>query len=632
MPVSYPIFNTDPNLQSQAALLDQRQMMAQALLQRGFTPMQGHMAGDVYVGPHPLEALGNLVSAWKGGQGIKQVAQDRASLAAQAYAAQLQANQPQRTPAYTQDQVAGASSQALGEGAAQPNAPAAVSTIGAGAGISPENTTGSPPQLVFTAPTQNRGPTNANAQRMAQTLLGQQPADPGAPFNPRNPNNVPAELLTAIQANYLPKEIAENALKGFEATPATVAARQGGFDPVRANQQAFDKTVVDPTILKLRQAGFSDDQIKRFVYADQAKGAEIDRKAGNQYYNFATGESGMVPKIPENANPVGGIGPNGALPGGVSPIPGATPMTESNSRSAEAGKAPFNIVEYWDPVKQAMVKNYAGNVIEQPPPSARSPEQKVPPKVQAQRDQERLSILRQERAKPTNSAADNAALDREIASVPAGLQSGPSLGAPQTMEAVQKRHADLLAQNQATNTVLGRLDNIADLAHKAIVGPTSEKLRFANNLLALIGSKGAADINAANALLDKNANQIVAAMGGSGGLSTDAGRAIVAAANPNSHMPEKAIREAVDQLKASQYMTQARAAYLVPIYAKGDFNGYASAEAAFDRNADPRIFQWNSIRDPEQKKAFARSAFQQDPNLVKKITELEKIGALNGTR
>ena len=51
--------------------------------------------------------------------------------------------------------------------------------------------------------------------------------------------------------------------------------------------------------------------------------------------------------------------------------------------------------------------------------SAIAPQQsyKIPAAPQAARDVDRLAILKQERAKPTNSADDNAALDREIARV-----------------------------------------------------------------------------------------------------------------------------------------------------------------------------------------------------------------------
>ena len=616
MPVSYPIFNTDPNLQSQAALLDQRQMLAQALLQRGLTPMQGHMAGDVYVGPHPLEALGNLVSAWQGNKNLQQVAQDRASLAAQAYAAQLQANEPQRAPSFTQPQVSSTASDALSGGG---------------------------------------GPTNANAQKMAQMLVGQQPADPGAPPNPRNPLNLPAELVTGYQAGYIPKEVFETQAALFKPTEATVQARQGGLDPTQANRQAFDKTVTDPTILKLRQAGFTDDQIKRFVYADQAKGAEIDRKAGNQYYNFATGESGMVPKIPENANPVGGIGPNGALPGGVSPIPGALPMAQANAGATEAGKAPYNIVEGFDPKLQAPVKNYAGNAMQIPPPfvpgqasppppvaagvnrpasggnrTARTAGQVVPPDIQAQRDQERLSILRQERAKPTNSAADNAALDREIASIPGGLQSGPSLGAPKAADAAQeqlsKKFATLQEQNGQAQPTISYLQNIKGLAEKAATGQFTERLQLINSLLAPFSEK-ATDATTANNLLEKYGNQIVARLG-QGGLGTDAARSILQSAYPNAKMNKAAINDAADNIIGAQEMLMAKAKLLSPHGNAKDPVAYQQAELAFDQAADPRIWQWKAIKDPAARAAFAKKLQQQDPGIGAKIQSLEKMGAL----
>ena len=581
---SYPIFNTDPNVQSQAALLDQRQMLAQALMQRGLTPMQGRMAGDVYVGPHPLEAVGNLVSLLAGNKVMQQTVQDRAGLAAQAYAAQLQANQPQRAPSYTPNQVGSASSEALRSGG---------------------------------------GPTNANATRMGQILLGQQPADQGSPFNPRNPLNMPAELVTGYQAGFIPKEVFETQAALYKPTDATVQARQGGMDPVKANQQAFTKTVTDPAILKLRQAGFTDDQIKRFIEAEQIKAAEIDRKAGNQYFNFATGDSGMVPKIPENANPVGAVQPNGAVPG-VAPIPGALPMTQANAGATEAGKAPFNIVESFDPTKQAPVKNYAGNVMT-------PPGQVVPPKVQKERDAESLRIMQNERKNPANSAETNAALDREMARLNGGLQSGPSLGqtkaADASQEQLSKKFSLLQEQNGQAQTTNSYLRNIKELSEKAITGKFSDRLQFINSLLATVGNEKAKDETTANNLLDKYSNQIVARLG-QGGLGTDAARAILQSAYPSAKMTKEAIHEAADNLIGANEMLMAKARVLSPHGNSKDPVKYQEVEQVFDQNADPRMWQYANIRDPATRQRFLQSVIKNDPTFLLRAERLSKIGAL----
>lgn len=295
----YPILNSDPNVQSQAALLDQRQALAQALMQAGMSPMGGtEMVGPVAIRRSPMEGLAKMLQMYQGNKMLQETSQQRAALAGQAYQAQLEQNQPQGPAGYSPDQVSGARDASL---------------------------------------TQGSGPTQTNAQAMAQALMGQKPAM-GRP-NPRNPLNAPAQLLTDYQAGLIPKETFDAQMALFKPTEASMAARQGNMDPVQANQQAFAKTVTDPKILAMRQAGFTDAQINAAMMGETAKAAEIDRKAGNQFYNPFLGASGMVPKIPENANPVGGVAPNGALPGGVQQMAGTLPVAQNNAQASSTGSA-----------------------------------------------------------------------------------------------------------------------------------------------------------------------------------------------------------------------------------------------------------------------------------------------------
>ena len=71
--------------------------------------------------------------------------------------------------------------------------------------------------------------------------------------------------------------------------------------------------------------------------AKASKDGEAERKPLSQFKNFFTNESGIVPKLPENANPVGNVAPNGALPGGVAPVPGALPIEQASAAAKEAG-------------------------------------------------------------------------------------------------------------------------------------------------------------------------------------------------------------------------------------------------------------------------------------------------------
>ncbi|MBR8409833.1 hypothetical protein [Burkholderia cenocepacia] len=213
------------------------------------------------------------------------------------------------------------------------------------------------------------------------------------------------------------------------------------------------------------------------------------------------------------------------------------------------------------------------------------------------------------------------------AAQPPGVVAAASAAGTNQQGELSKKWSDLTAQNQQAQSVISNLQNIKTLAGKAIVGPQSDRLAYANSLLSLAGSERATDMTTANDLLNKYSNQITARLG-QGGLGTDAARAILQSAYPNSHMTQGAINEAADNLIGAQQMVQAKARVLAPLRNSNDAAGYTNAELAFDQNADPRIFQYTGIKDPTARAAFAKNLIAQDPAIVDKIQALQKLGAL----
>ncbi|MDN7897205.1 hypothetical protein QZM82_13490 [Burkholderia cepacia] len=213
------------------------------------------------------------------------------------------------------------------------------------------------------------------------------------------------------------------------------------------------------------------------------------------------------------------------------------------------------------------------------------------------------------------------------AAQPPGVVAGASAAQTNQQGELSKKWSDLTAQNQQAQSVISNLQNIKTLAGKAIVGPQSDRLAYANSLLALAGSERATDMTTANDLLNKYSNQITARLG-QGGMGTDAARAILQSAYPNSHMTQGAINEAADNLIGAQQMVQAKARVLAPLRNSNDAAGYTNAELSFDQNADPRIFQYTGIKDPAARAAFAKNLIAQDPGIVDKIQALQKLGAL----
>lgn len=210
------------------------------------------------------------------------------------------------------------------------------------------------------------------------------------------------------------------------------------------------------------------------------------------------------------------------------------------------------------------------------------------------------------------------------------IYGSPPLGAATfaqgQVKQMQDRWGALRDQNASAQTVRSQLQNIASLAPGAITGAEADKRSYVNGLLSLVGVPGAQDAKTATDLLDKYSNQIIAKLG-QGGLGTDAARSIVSAGNPNAHMTVPAIQEAVRNLDAQYQMPQAKAALLQHYANANDPAGYTKAETTFDRNADPRIWEWQSIQDPAARQKFAASVLKRDPKFGQKIQALEQLGA-----
>jgi hypothetical protein len=212
-----------------------------------------------------------------------------------------------------------------------------------------------------------------------------------------------------------------------------------------------------------------------------------------------------------------------------------------------------------------------------------------------------------------------------------GSFAAPPLGTEQSQKGLDTSFEKLKADNREAQNTKSYMQNILTAAEKgAIVGPGADRRELIQGMLQLAGIKEEVNTNATTQtqLLNKYSNQIVARLGGSGGLSTDAARAILQSAYPGQHMNVDAIREAVGNLSGAQDMTMAKMRYLQDSGIKRDTATYQRRELEFDQAADPRIWQYKSIRDPERRKAFARELMQQDPTLPDRIKFLESRGAL----
>lgn len=195
---------------------------------------------------------------------------------------------------------------------------------------------------------------------------------------------------------------------------------------------------------------------------------------------------------------------------------------------------------------------------------------------------------------------------------------------------LNKAWQEQMSRHQSAQTVKSQLQNIAALAEKTYTGTESDRLNYINGLLGLVGVKGAADMNSAYSLLQKSANQVITKLGGSGQMgSSDIGRTMIEAANPNGHMSREAIKEAVSNLSAAQDIEQARTRLLQGHFEKRDRASFDRAATTFDKIADPNLFlnaQRFKNTPTEQRGAVKAQILKTDPNFFERLKALESLG------
>ena len=615
-----------PDQQQNLMQLQQQQAIGQALLQQGLAPIDtsNRQVGGIGYRISPLEGLAKIANMYAGNKISRDAMGQQAQIMGQMYGSAFGQQAPQAVDA------GGMTGGQSGAGVA--SAPVATpGDLGAamGGGI-------------------QAGPQTQMANGV-MTLPGKTPQQSMI-------------LFGMLGADAYGKMLAQQ----MAPTAATLAARQGGFDPMAANQAQFRKdTYVAPTT-----------------------GTGIMRNP------FTQQPVAFNPEMPSGSTPLFDASGNVVA---AQPVQGAQGVMQGNAAATAAGGAQFKPVQVYDPQTQQMVYSNEAAVTNPPAPlrnnnpGALMPGGKLAqyPDMQtgiAAMDQnlasygkqgvntlsaviskwappnendtqayikdvsQRLGIPANQKVDLSNPAqrlaissaimlhengsssvfsggAARGAPSSPAAAPPLGAQTSAEKGAGNLQDELSKKWIDLSAQNQQAQGVISNLQNIKTLAAKAAVGPQSDRLNYVNGLLSLAGSEKATDAVTANDLLNKYSNQITARLS-AGGMGTDAARSILQSAYPNSHMTPQAINEAADNLQGASQMVQAKTRLLAPLRNKGDAQAYNDAEVQFDQSADPRIFQYANIKDPAARSAFAKNLMQQDPTIVNKIQSLQKLGAL----
>jgi len=560
-PMQDPAILQNPDYVRQLLQAQQRAKMADALLQQGMQPIEYDRRGRVSW----TQGLAKALSAGLGAWGGLNNAENQAGLQAQGIQRQLD--------------MLGAGTQPTGVALADAIDPRPAAALSQGAAQG------------------SIGPTLDNAARMnAMPQPAQQPTNgvPGgvAP-NGNNPYGLPPMLLLQAQMG---NEAAKEQIKSLIANQQLTNTQKEWRDPVGGRQVLDNLSTQNMTEIQKLQLARSrvaagsplaqqlDSAIQKANYVAPAEvkqgNVALDRNNMPIVYNPKTAD-GIAPTF----QTVGGV----TMPTGARALPGYAGANASIA-GAEQGARQANTVftNVAGPDNQPI--SGSGWALFGAP---RTPGQGV----------------------PAGGSAGAAPAQRPGVVVGANQQLHGDMG---------KRWASLYEQAGQAQNVISYLQQIKQLAPNATTGQFADRLQYINSLLSQAGSEKATDTVSAKNLLDKYSNQIVARLG-QGGLGTDAARAIVSSAYPNSHMTPQAIGEAADNAIGAQQALQAKATLLQNPYLSANPQAYQHAETAFDQAADPRIFQWRSMPDGPAKTAFGRSLIQSDPSIPAKIKALQTL-------
>jgi hypothetical protein len=626
-----------PDQQQSYMQMQQQQMLGQAMLQQGMQPMDAGQSavGGVAYRVSPLNGIAKVLNVYLGNKMAMDSMGKQAQLMGQMYGNAFGTTpQPQPEPQQAPVDAGGMTGDQSGPGVqsmpvATPGAAPSGAQLGAAMG-------GGAAQ----AAPQTQMPNGA------LTLPGKTPQQSMLLFSMLGPDAY-GKMLEAQMAP----------------TAATLAARQGGFDPMAANQAQFRKdTYVAPlTGTGIMRNPFNPSQPVAFnpevpagatpmfdasgnVVAEKSIPGAQGVMQGNAAATAAGGAQFKPVQVydptthsmvysneaavtnPTAPAPVRNNNPGAMMPGGkLAQYPDMqTGLQALDQNLASYGKQGVNtisgVISKWAPPNENDTQAYIKDVSQR---LGISPNQKIDLSNPLQRQALSTAISLHENG-PAGVFGGGGA---PAAAPPLGAATSAEKGAGNLQDELSKKWTDLNAANQQAQSTVSYLQNIKQLATKAAVGPQSDRLNYVNGLLSLAGSEKATDAVTANDLLNKYSNQITARLS-AGGMGTDSARAILQSAYPNAHMTPAAINEAADNLIGAQQMTQAKARILAPLRNAGDPQAYNSTELQFDQNADPRIFQYANIKDPTARAAFAKNLMQQDPTIVNKIQSLQKLGAL----
>lgn len=636
MPTSAPGMTILPQYQGDYYTLQNKQALAQALMQQALQPQQIQATGS---GPYTvmpkysmgagIAQLGQALLAAK----MQQQASQGLSSLGQAQWASL-AGTPQQTAQQPQpsSDVGGSQGGSGQTGAVanpfQPDPTALAGALGASAGA------GAPQQ----APQQ--------AQPQGGGMLA-----PGSALNPSGMDQGKAAYLYMTMG---PTEYAKNFVAPYvKPTDATLMARQGGVDPAAANQGALFKN----------------------NYVAPITGSGTFRNPQTMQ------PMAFNPDVPAGSTPLFDASGNVAA---VKPIQGAQGVMQGNAAATAAGGAQFKPVQVYNPQTQQMEYSNEAQVTNPTAPAgvrnnnpgaimpggklAQYPDMQTglqaldgnlasygkqgvntisgviskwaPPNEND--TQAYIKDVSQRLGIPANQKIDlSNPLQRQALSTaialhengPQGVFGGsgsgapaaaPPLGAQAAAEAQQKGQIDTMQKSyQNLQTVrsgapaaLQDVDNMSKLAQGAnplTIGPA--------------GAKFAGLFSANAAEYEKSRDNLVTNLGSQLGINSDAARDLVYGSIPSYGSPKQAVQNGLQTLRGQIQTRLLKSDYLSDAYAAGDAKKYNQRENQFDQNVTPAIANVVAMPSGPQRAAALQQAAQ-NPQMRARLEWAAQNGVL----
>lgn len=403
VPTLNPVTAQIPSFALAQLQAQRRMQMAQALTEQGLAPIDYDPKGHVSW----TQGLAKMLSAGLGGSVFNQAAKQQAALQTQGMQAM--------GAAYGMGQQPGAGGQPSPQALAAALDPRAAAALAQGA------QQGSVGPTVDNAARMDGMPQSSVPAQSVQPAQLQQPA--GAPLNPMG---LPPMLLwQASQGDPAAQEQIKTLLANRTLTPEQRNAQDPTIGAsVRGNLQTQNMTPLQKMQAARAQVPDGSLQARQLDEAISKENyiAPIDAKPGTPVLDART----LQPKFfaPKVGDGIGLDFQNPLAPTAAA-IPGYANASASIVGPEQRAKTGNSIQTATGPTG-APITGYGDDVFPGAAPAAPT---RIAPAVQAARDTESLAILQQERAKPGNSAADNAALDREIARVGGGAQPAPRASA-----------------------------------------------------------------------------------------------------------------------------------------------------------------------------------------------------------